>query len=90
MKTRSETIFVGSSQQFSADGCYAISFFRPDSSIIATNLVRVNGVPIAAGQAFAIGQNVGDEDWSNYSIVFESGAGQDEIHITRIMPIKGR
>lgn len=90
MKTRSETIFVGSSQQFSADGCYAIAFFRPDSSLLVTNPVRVNGVPIAAGQTFAVGQNVGDEDWSNYSIVFEAGLGQDEIHVTRIMPITRR
>jgi hypothetical protein len=88
MRTRTETLFIGESQNFSADGCYAISFFRPDSTVISTNPVSVNGVPIAAGNELTIGQNVGDEDWSNYSIVFTAGANSNELHVIRIMPVR--
>jgi hypothetical protein len=49
--------------------------------------VRVNGIPIEAGQTFSIGQNVGDADHSAYEIVFTSGADTNELYVTRIMPL---
>lgn len=83
MKTVSQSIYVGKSQYFDAQGCLAISFFRPSN----TNNVRIDGVPVAAGTSFNINQNVGDADFSSYNIVFESGALANELYITQIFPL---
>ena len=83
MKTTTQTIYVAKSQVVEGQGCYAISFFRPTTS----NPVRIEGVPIEAGQTFSIGQNVGDADFSKYEIVFTTGANTNELYITRIMPL---
>jgi len=83
-KTRTENIAYSKSQYISADGCYAISFFRPSSAAA----VQVEGIDIEAGQTLSIKQNVGDEDWSTYELVFYSGTATNEMHVTKIMPIK--
>lgn len=83
-RTRTENLYYGKSQQIEADGCFAISFFRPSTS----NPVQVNGIPLEAGQTLSIKQNVGDEDWSTYEIVFYSGTATNEMHVTKIMEIK--
>jgi hypothetical protein len=85
MKTTTEIIYIGKSQVFSADGCMAISFFRPTTS----NPVFVSGFPLEPGQTLSIGQNVGDADHSKYDIVFYSGAATNELTVTRIMPLNG-
>jgi len=81
-RTTTENIYYGRSQQITADGCYAISFFRPSTS----NPVNVAGIPLEAGQTLSIKQNVGDEDRSTYDIVFYSGAGSNDLTIIKIMP----
>ena len=83
-KTITENVFYGKSQQVIADGCYGISFFRPTTS----NPVQVNGIPLEAGQTLSIKQNVGDEDWSVYEIVFYTGTASNELYVQKIMPIK--
>lgn len=83
-RTRTENLYYGKSQQIEADGCFAISFFRPSTS----NPVQVNGIPLEAGQTLSIKQNVGDEDWSTYELVFYSGTATNEMHVTKIMEIK--
>lgn len=83
-RTITESMYYGKAQQISADGCYAISFFRPSTS----NDVTVNDIPLEAGQTLSIKQNVGDEDFSTYEIVFRSSASTNEIYVTRIMPLK--
>ena len=82
-RTTTENIYYGRSQQITADGCYAISFFRPSTS----NPVNVAGIPLEAGQTLSIKQNVGDEDWSVYEIVFGSGSATNEMYVTKIMPL---
>lgn len=83
-RTITENLYYGKSQQIAAEGCFAITFFRPSTS----NPVQVNGFPLEAGQSYSIKQNVGDEDWSTYEIVFYSGASTNEIYVTKIMPLK--
>jgi hypothetical protein len=83
MKTTTQSIYVGRSQVIEGQGCYAISFFRPTTS----NPVRVNGVPLEAGQTMSISQNVGDADHSAYEIVFSSGPATNEMYVSRIMPL---
>ena len=83
-RTITENLYYGKSQQIAAEGCYAISFFRPSTS----NPVQINGIPLEAGQTLSIKQNVGDEDWSVYEIVFYSGASTNEMYVTKIMPIR--
>lgn len=83
-RTITENLYYGKSQQITADGCFAISFFRPSTS----NPVQINGIPLEAGQTLSIKQNVGDEDWSVYEIVFYSGASTNEMYVTKIMPIR--
>jgi hypothetical protein len=82
-RTTTENIYYGKSQQITADGCYAISFFRPSTS----NPVNVAGIPLEAGQTLSIKQNVGDEDYSTYEIVFGTGAFTNEMYVTKIMPL---
>lgn len=83
-RTITENLYYGKSQQIAAEGCFAITFFRPSTS----NPVQVNGFPLEAGQSYSIKQNVGDEDWSTYEIVFYSGTSTNEIYVTKIMPLK--
>jgi len=86
MRTTTESLYVGKSQVITADGCYAIAFFRPTTS----NPVLVNGIPVEAGQTLSISQNVGDEDFSRYDVVFQSGAATNELYISKIMPLRGQ
>jgi hypothetical protein len=81
-KTRTEILSYGKAQNIEADGCYSISFYRPTGS----NPVNVNGFDLEEGQSLAIQQNVGDEDWSTYDIVFYTGAGSNAIQVVKIMP----
>ena len=83
-RTITENLYYGKSQQITADGCFAISFFRPSTS----NPVQINGIPLEAGQTLSIKQNVGDEDWSVYEIVFYTGTDTNEMYVTKIMPIR--
>jgi hypothetical protein len=87
-KTRTITTFVGESSLILAEGCNAISFFRPTTNPVnsaASNNVKVDGVPIEAGTTYSIKQNVGDQDFSQYDVVFLGGAGEDMLYIIRIM-----
>lgn len=67
-KTRTVNTSYEKSQQIQAEGCFAISFFRPS----AAAAVKVEGIPIEAGQTLSIKQNVGDEDYSTYMIQFDN------------------
>lgn len=87
-RTRTITTFVGESSLILAEGCNAISFFRPTTNPVnsaASNNVKVDGVPIEAGTTYSIKQNVGDQDFSQYDIVFLGGAGEDMLYVIRIM-----
>jgi hypothetical protein len=42
---------------------------------------------LEAGQTLSIKQNVGDEDWSAYEIVFGTGTATNELYVTKIMPL---
>ncbi len=81
-RTRTEIQFFAKPQTLEAEGCYAITFFRPTTS----NPVNVSGFNIEAGQSLSIQQNVGDEDHTMYDIVFYSGASTNELFVTRILP----
>jgi hypothetical protein len=87
-KTRTITTFVGESSLILAEGCNAISFFRPTTNPVnsaASNNVKVDGIPIEAGTTYSIKQNVGDQDFSQYDVVFLGGAGEDILYVIRIM-----
>ena len=84
-KTRLENIAYGKSQNISADGCYAISFFRPSSA----PAVSVEGIDIEAGQTLSIKQNVGDEDHSVYQLTFANNQDNTNLlHVIKVMPIR--
>jgi hypothetical protein len=83
-RTRIENIAYGKSQQIAAEGCYAISFFRPSSA----PAVQVEGIDIEAGQTLSIKQNVGDEDWSTYQLTFANNQDNTNLlHVIKVMPI---
>jgi hypothetical protein len=83
-KTRLENIAYGKSQTISADGCFAISFFRPTTA----PAVQVEGIDIEAGQTLSIKQNVGDEDHSVYQLTFANNQDNTNLlHVIKIMPI---
>lgn len=83
-RTRIENIAYGKSQNIAAEGCYAISFFRPSSA----PAVQVEGIDIEAGQTLSIKQNVGDEDWSNYQLTFANNQDNTNLlHVIKVMPI---
>jgi hypothetical protein len=84
MRTRLETQFIGKPFQIQAEGCYAITFFRP----LVSNPVSINGVPLEAGQSFSVKQNVGDEDWTTYEVVFYTGTDTNECYVSRVLPIR--
>jgi hypothetical protein len=81
-RTRVEVLSYAKPQQLEAGGCYAISFIRPTG----TNPVMVNGYIIPDGQALEIKQNVGDEDYTTYDIVFYTGPGDNDLTVIKIMP----
>lgn len=81
-KTRTEILSYATPQQIEADGCFAITFYRPTGS----NPVMVNGYPLQEGQSLQIQQNVGDQDYTTYDIVFYTGTGENDITIIKIMP----
>jgi hypothetical protein len=84
-KTRTENIAYGKSQNIEADGCYAISFFRPTTA----PAVQVEGIDIEAGQTLSIKQNVGDEDNSSYQITFANNQDATNLlHVLKVTPIK--
>lgn len=88
-ETKTITTFTGKAQQFSADGAFAVSFYRPNTnpySSVASNPVTVDGIPVESGSSLNIRQNVGDQDYSNYDIVFPGGAGENILYVIRIMP----
>jgi hypothetical protein len=83
-RTRIENIAYGKSQQIAAEGCFAISFFRPSSA----PAVQVEGIDIEAGQTLSIKQNVGDEDWSTYQLTFADNQDNTNLlHVIKVMPI---
>lgn len=83
-KTRTENIAYAKSQPISADGCFAISFFRPSTA----PAVQVEGISIEAGQTLSIKQNVGDEDHSTYQITFANNQDNTNLlHVIKVMPI---
>ena len=83
-KTRIENIAYGKSQQIAAEGCFAISFFRPTTA----PAVQVEGIDIEAGQTLSIKQNVGDEDWSTYQLTFADNQDNTNLlHVIKVMPI---
>lgn len=87
--TKTITTFTGKAQLFNADGAFAVSFYRPNTnpySAAASNPVTVDGIPIESGSSLNIRQNVGDQDYSQYDIVFPGGAGDNMLYVIRIMP----
>jgi hypothetical protein len=84
-RTRTENIAYAKSQSISADGCFAISFFRPSTAAA----VQVEGIAIEAGQTLSIKQNVGDEDHSTYQITFDNNQdATNTLYVIRVMPIR--
>lgn len=83
MKTNTVTQFVGKNTMVTSD-CIAIAFFRPTTD---TNDVRVNGIPIEAGQTLSISQNTGNYDISQYEVVFtDLGApNTNELYVIRTL-----
>jgi hypothetical protein len=83
-RTRLENIAYGKSQQIAAEGCFAISFFRPTTA----PAVQVEGIDIEAGQTLSIKQNVGDEDHSVYQLTFANNQDNTNLlHVIKVMPI---
>ena len=77
--TRTQVLFYGRSTNVEADGCYSIAFFRPTAS----------SVPIEAGQTLTIEQNVGDQDFTSYDIVFyPAGGSENELFVIKVMPVE--
>lgn len=81
-RTRTEVLFYAKPQTIEAGGCYAISFNRP----IGSNPVMINGFSLDEGQTLSIQQNVGDQDYSTYDIVFYTGVGDNSINVIKVMP----
>ena len=87
--TKTITTFAGKPQLFDAGGAFAVSFYRPNTnpySGTASNAVTVDGIPIEAGSSLNIRQNVGDQDFTQYDIVFAGGTGDNMLYVIRIMP----
>ncbi len=85
MRTKTEILSYGESQEIEAGGCYSIAFNRP---LTGSNPVNVNGLDLDAGQTLTIQQNVGDEDHSTYRLTFYAGADDNIINVIKIMPEK--
>lgn len=83
MKTNTVTEFVGKAKMVTSD-CVSIAFFRPTTN---TNDVRVNGVPLEAGQTFTIDQKVGNLDITQYQVDFtDLGApNTNELYVIRTL-----
>ena len=84
MKTETlPAIFITKSQKIAADGCTAIAFRRP---LTGSNDVSVHGIPLEPGEAISFSQNVGDNDFTYYEIVFDNaGANENQLFCTKIM-----
>jgi hypothetical protein len=88
-RTKTVTYFVGESSLCVAQGAFAITFYRPATnpdSGAASNPVKIDGVPIAAGGTFEVKQNVGDTDVTQYDVVFGAGAGENILYVIQILP----
>ena len=88
-RTRTVTSFVGETSLVVAQGAFAITFYRPATNPdtgAASNPVKVDGVPVAAGGTFEVKQNVGDTDTTQYDIVFGAGAGENILYVIQILP----
>lgn len=83
MKTTTQVLTYSKSQDIEADGCFAITFTR----ITGSNPVKINGFPLTDGGSFSVRQNVGDQDYTTYNMVFFSGAGANECIVSKIMPL---
>jgi hypothetical protein len=64
--------------------CLSINFLNKTTS----NPVAINGVIIAAGEQYRITQTSGFIDTTTYDIVFQAGAGVNEVVISRILIVK--
>jgi len=64
--------------------CLAIDFINKTTS----NPVAINGVIIAAGDQFKVTQLSGFIDTTKYDIVFQGGAGTNELIVSRILIVK--
>lgn len=85
MKTETQpAIYITKSQKIDAGGCTSINFRRPTTG---GNDVSVHGVPLAAGESISFNQNVGDQDFTFYEIVFTSSGGENGLFCTKIMNI---
>lgn len=85
MKTETmPAVFIAKSQKIEANGCTAIAFRRP---LTGSNDVSVHGIPLEAGEAISFSQNVGDNDFTFYEIVFTAGANENQLFCTKIMTI---
>lgn len=64
--------------------CLSINFLNKTTS----NPVAINGVIIAAGEQFKVTQTSGFIDTTTYDLVFQAGAGVNEVVISRILIVK--
>jgi hypothetical protein len=80
MKTNTVSQFIGKNTMVTSD-CVAIAFFRPSGN---NQDVRVNGVPIEAGQTLTISQQTGNFDKTQYEVVFTPhGMHTAELYVIR-------
>lgn len=85
MKTNTTTFFVGANTMVTAD-CVGIAFFRPSGS---NQDVRVNGIPIEAGQTFTVSQQVGNIDVTQYEVSFTPhGSHPAELYVIRQLLVR--
>ena len=86
MKTETlPAIFIAKSQKVAAEGCTSIAFRRPATG---SNDVNVHGIPLAAGESISFNQNVGDNDYTFYEIVFDNaGPDENQLFCIKIMTI---
>ena len=87
-KTQTIAYSVNETSLVQAQGCNAISFYRPTTNpetSAASNNVKVNSIPIEAGSTLSIKQNVGDQDFTQYDVVFLAGAGEDILYVIQIV-----
>lgn len=77
----SYTIAIGKRVE---SNCLSINFLNKTTS----NPVSINGVIIAAGEQFRVTQTSGFIDTTTYDVVFQSGAGTNELVVSRILVVK--
>ena len=64
--------------------CLSIDFINKTTS----NPVSINGIIIAAGDQFRVTQISGFIDTTTYDVVFQAGAGVNELVVSRILIVK--